>query len=389
MKNNKDGNDLSAVEMFAGIGGFRLAAEEHGIETVWANDVDENACIAYRDRFGDEELVEGDIRQLHDEIPSHDVLTAGFPCQSFSAAGKKQGLRDPRGHLFEEVIRVLDAHEPSYFILENVRRLLTMEKGSHFATILHELTQRPYRVEWRLLNATDFGLPQNRQRIVITGIHERIGTWKDGVTSRLASSEDLAEVPEDLRLVAHDFNEWTPIVEHGRKFPRWGLSREGRFIGHTLESFSESDACGLLRDLLQDEVDGSFDFTESTKERLSDNTPVNRFVNGVEVLSNQRGGARMGYTVFGVGGIAPTLTSSTSRHYERYKIGNQYRRLTNVEYARLQGFPDDHCEVISAYQQYFLYGNAVPPPMVSWVFKQLLEDDGVRLPKSRQMVLVS
>ena len=82
----------------------------------------------------------------------------------------------------------------------------------------------------------------------------------------------------------------------------------------------------------------------------------------------------MGYTVFGIDGIAPTLTAATSRHYERYKVGDQYRRLTNVEYARLQGFPDDHCSAVSVYNQYALYGNAVPPVLAGWVLDKILEN---------------
>jgi DNA (cytosine-5)-methyltransferase 1 len=79
----------------------------------------------------------------------------------------------------------------------------------------------------------------------------------------------------------------------------------------------------------------------------------------------------MGYTIFGTNGVAPTLTSTTSRHYERYRIGDRYRRLTNVEYARIQGFPDDHCRAVSVYDQYALFGNAVPPPLAGWVMDRL------------------
>ena len=123
---------------------------------------------------------------------------------------------------------------------------------------------------------------------------------------------------------------------------------------------------------MQKEVPTEFDFTESTVKRLKASTPVKRFVHGVEILSNQGGGARMGYTVFGTSGLAPTLTSTASRHYERYKIADRYRRLTNVEYARLQGFSDDHCSAVSVYDQYALYGNAVPPPMAVWVLKRAI-----------------
>jgi DNA (cytosine-5)-methyltransferase 1 len=90
----------------------------------------------------------------------------------------------------------------------------------------------------------------------------------------------------------------------------------------------------------------------------------------------------MGYTVFGINGVAPTLTSSQSRHYERYQIGSRYRRLTNIEYARIQGFPDHHCDVISPYNQYALFGNAVPPQMASWAVRRtLLAGEPIKLPR--------
>jgi DNA (cytosine-5)-methyltransferase 1 len=143
----------------------------------------------------------------------------------------------------------------------------------------------------------------------------------------------------------------------------------GRFYGADLNTFAAAMPCGRLDSVLQDNTPPEFDFTASTVERLKASKHVKRFVQGVEILSNQGGGARMGYTVFGISGLAPTLTSTASRHYERYKIGNCYRRLTNVEYARLQGFPDNHCSAVSVYDQYALYGNAVPAPMVAWVMK--------------------
>ena len=152
---------LRVVELFAGIGGFRLAADSLKLKTVWANDADRLACIVYGDRFGD--IACADVRECLGDVPAHDLLTAGFPCQPFSSAGKKHGIRDPRGSLFESIVEILDRHRPRFFLLENVKRLLTMERGYHFATILASLAEIGYRVEWRLVNAKDLGLPQNRR----------------------------------------------------------------------------------------------------------------------------------------------------------------------------------------------------------------------------------
>jgi DNA (cytosine-5)-methyltransferase 1 len=376
---------LKTVELFAGIGGFRLACDAKGFETIWANDLDPKACTVYRARFGHAALREGDIRTLSGEIPDHDLLTGGFPCQPFSSAGKKSGIRDPRGTLFQTIVEIVRAHEPSFFVLENVKRLLSMEDGSHFATILEALASLDYRIEWRVLNAMHFGLPQNRQRVVIVGTHQRALSSRKWDRVLLASSEDLLALSDlERSIFLAGRGRWTAIELHARRFPWWGIALDGRFFGADLLAFTSASQMPSLNSILQDnhDVGPEFDFTDSTKDRLKDNVPVNRFVQGVQILSNQGGGARMGYTIFGVDGVAPTLTAATSRHYERYSIGGRFRRLTNVEYARLQGFPDNHCREISVYDQYVLFGNAVPPPLISWVLDRM-RSSGASLPKQR------
>ena len=361
----------ATVELFAGIGGFRLAADRNDIQTLWANDICPKACQVYRSQFGDAEIRQGDIRELTHEIPSHDLLTAGFPCQPFSSAGQKKGFRDPRGILFSVIIDVLRKHRPHYFILENVKRLLLMEKGVHFATVLSALTELGYQIEWRLVNTRHFGLAQNRERVLILG---SLDVQDNCPTIRLAESTDLCEGLESNFRWLTDMSSWLEIEKHSRRFANWGLAFRQRFFSCHLECFSEAKPVVALRSVLQPTVDPIFDFTESTLQRLEESTQINRFLDGVQLLYNQKRGARMGYTVFGIDGIAPTLTAATSRHYERYKVGDQYRRLTNVEYARLQGFSDDHCSAVSVYNQYPLYGNAIPPVFASWVLDKILRD---------------
>jgi len=366
---------MTSVELFAGIGGFRIAADACGLRTIWANDLCSMASAVYRSAFGGSEFVEGDIDSLIGTIPSHDVLTGGFPCQPFSSAGKKQGIKDPRGTLFNRIIDVVERHRPRIFVLENVKRLLTMDKGIHFATILNALARLDYDIEWRLLNATDFGLPQNRYRVFIVGVRSDL-SLKDGrVPIRLAIADELAGAGNGKRSRLQDYRTWKPILRHGLKFPGWGVTKKGKFFSHEIVSFAEAIGCPRLHTMLQppEEVDSQFDFTESTLSRLQRSEEVNRYVDGVEILSNQGGGARMGYTVFGTNGIAPCLTATPSRHYERYKVGSVYRRLTNIEYARLQGFPENHCAAVSVYNQYQLYGNAVPPLLATWVIKKAME----------------
>ena len=366
---------MKAIELFAGIGGFRLACDAKGIHTIFANDIKPTACSVYVDKFGESELRIGDLSEYMSEIPQHDLLTGGFPCQPFSSAGKKRGIRDPRGTLFEKIVDVLTRCRPEYFVLENVKRLLSMENGEHFATILDKLSILGYCIEWRLLNAMDFGLPQNRQRIFITGI--RIAGAPQYV--RLVRKTELEELPNEVLFKIRNYSSWASISDHGKAFPNWGLAYQGRFSGASINNFAEKMPSVLLKDVLQDEVPPEFDFTDATKTRMDQSKVIQKYVQGVEIISNQEGGARMGYTIFGTNGVAPTLTASSSRHYERYRIGNKYRRLTNVEYARIQGFPDDHCRAATVYTQYELIGNAVPPQMASWVIGRLL-NDGIAVP---------
>ena len=379
-------NLVTTVELFSGIGGFRIAADQLGLVTLFANDINPTSCNVYQSNFGGEGLFNGDITNLIGMIPKHDVLTGGFPCQPFSAAGKKRGTRDPRGTLFQSIVNIIKDKTPEYFILENVKRLLTMEDGAHFATILAALSDLDYWIEWRVLNAKDFGLAQNRERILICGrkITSRIDISEMAIP-RLAELTELATSLNSFELLKSDPNQWKNIETHGRKFLNWGMAIEGKYFDMNIIN----NACIFQRVLLQDILETmppkEYDLTESTLSRLANNTPVNKFIRGVEVISNQAGGARMGYTIFGVNGIAPTLTASTSRHYERYYDGSIYRRLTPIEYARLQGFPDLHCQNALKYYQYSLLGNAVPPPIVKWVMQKWLQD----LPKLETLELPS
>lgn len=364
---------ISAIELFAGIGGFRIACDELGITTIWANDMKQKACGVYRKQFGTSELIEGDIKSLKTMIPSgFDILTAGFPCQPFSGAGKKKGVFDVRGTLFRDIIEIVEKRQPKAFILENVKRILGMQKGGTFKTILTELTSLNYQIEWRVVNCRSFGLAQNRERIIIIGLRKDI----------MSENKILHDIASD------DYSSLKGVKsckleDHKGPFRFWGRLEGDIVLEQKLSSGVSEFGDSKLKDFLQkpSEVSERFDFTESTIERLGGNTPRNKFVNDVEILSNQEGGRRMGYTIFGENGIAPTLTATTSRIYERYKIGDLYRILTNVEYGRLQGFPDGHCdkmiiggnaELLSPYEQYPLYGNAIPPHLGKWALEIVL-----------------
>jgi DNA (cytosine-5)-methyltransferase 1 len=243
-----------------------------------------------------------------------------------------------------------------------------MEGGVHFKVILSELCIDGYWVEWRLLNAKHFGLAQNRERVIIVGVADvHNGSFLHTVQNRsvLLTDSDIAKLA--LGEANSITDALTPLNAFRTKFQNWGVAYEGRVLTQSIPEMPYQEPPVLLQQILENNPDPSFDLTERTLTWIHENTQVNDFINGVEILSNQEGGRRMGYTIFGTRGLAPTVTATTSRHYERYLVDGRYRRLTNVEYARLQGFPDNWCRVAPVYDQYSLFGNAVPPMMINWV----------------------
>jgi DNA (cytosine-5)-methyltransferase 1 len=158
------------IELFAGIGGFRIALERQGFTCLWANEMDAKACDVYESQWPDGTLVRGDINDVDiRKIPKHDVLVGGFPCQPFSYAGSHGGFSDTRGTLFFKIAEILKIKRPKSFIFENVKGLLSHDSGRTFSTILCTLDELGYDAEWRVLNSKDFGVPQNRERVYITG----------------------------------------------------------------------------------------------------------------------------------------------------------------------------------------------------------------------------
>ncbi|MDY4369952.1 DNA cytosine methyltransferase [Pectobacterium brasiliense] len=363
---------MKSVELFSGIGGFRIACDELGIDTVWANDIDDNAAKVYMDNFPGTNYFNGDINSYISEIPDHDLLTGGFPCQPFSSAGKKLGINDVRGTLFSSIVEIIKNKNPNFFVLENVKRLLSMDNGLHFSTILNALSSAGYFVEWRLLNAIDFGLPQNRERVIIIGWRSDFGKEK---YPRMLPQKDIENISYKQSENIRNFSTWTNFEDHRLKFKSWGCAYQGKFIDLDVKRFTMALPFKRLFEVLEECPSENFFFNEDTIKRIKDSIKVNKYFNGVEIKYNQKGGARMGYSIFGVNGVAPTLTSSTSRHYERYEVDGYYRRLTNIEYARIQGFPDNHCRCVSVYDQYVLFGNAVPPILVKWAINQLINNE--------------
>ena len=162
---------VTFADLFCGIGGFHYAAEAHGMDCVFACDSDPHARRQYESNFGIEPR--GDIREIaSDDIPEHDLLFAGFPCQPFSVIGKSGGMDDDRGSLIGEIVRILRDRKPKAFVLENVPRLATMNGGRALDCIRGMIADAGYLVECRILDARDYGLPQSRRRLIMVGFRD-------------------------------------------------------------------------------------------------------------------------------------------------------------------------------------------------------------------------
>ena len=164
---------LKIIDLFAGIGGIRLGFEKIGVECVFSSEWDKHAQDMYEENYGERPF--GDINDIDPkEIPDHDFLLAGFPCQPFSIAGKQLGFADTRGTLFFNIEKILEEKSPYGFLLENVSRLVTHDKGRTFKVIIDKLENLGYTVYYKVLNTIDYGLPQLRKRIYIVGFKDNL-----------------------------------------------------------------------------------------------------------------------------------------------------------------------------------------------------------------------
>jgi DNA (cytosine-5)-methyltransferase 1 len=190
---------LKFIDLFCGIGGFRIAGQlacvERGIDPtcVFSSDIDPDAQVAYEANFG--ERPHGDITEIHErDVPDHDLLLAGFPCQAFSICGDQRGFEDTRGTLFFNIARIIKEKRPPAFVLENVKQLRSHNGGHTLYRIMETLRELGYSVDYRILNALDFGLPQKRERIFIVGFRERRDhTWPKGGVPMKPLSDVLDE----------------------------------------------------------------------------------------------------------------------------------------------------------------------------------------------------
>lgn len=194
------------IDLFAGIGGFRVAAnnvfKKHKLasECVFSSEIDEFAQKMYLANFGEKPF--GDISQINGDIPQHDILFAGFPCQPFSIIGNGKGFEDIRGTLFFEIVRILRYTKPKAFILENVKRLKSHQDGHTFKKICGALRELGYWIDYKVLNALDYGLPQKRERIFIIGYFKPVNFIWPPKKSKMKPLDKILERNVDKKYFA-------------------------------------------------------------------------------------------------------------------------------------------------------------------------------------------
>jgi DNA (cytosine-5)-methyltransferase 1 len=190
-----------SIDLFAGIGGIRLGFDQafkDDIETVFISEWDEKAQETYYANFGHNLEIAGDITKIDEkDIPAHDILLAGFPCQAFSLAGQRKGFDDARGTLFFDVARIAKHHQPKVIFAENVKNLVNHDRGRTFKVIKAILTDLGYTVFNKVLNSKDFGVPQNRERIYIVAFRNDIAPLGFRFPEKTDSTKVIGDILED------------------------------------------------------------------------------------------------------------------------------------------------------------------------------------------------
>lgn len=298
------------IDLFAGIGGVRIAFSRVGGKCVFSSEIDEHCQKMYENYFG--EKPSGDITKIDAKnIPDHDILTGGFPCQAFSIIGGRRGFADTRGTLFFDIERVLQEKRPKAFLLENVRNLIVHDQGRTFTVIKNRLEALGYFVHFKVLNGLDFGVPQKRERIIIVGFQKN-----------------------------HPFH--FPTGDH--------LSKK------------------TLADILEDDHNVSPDYflSEYKKEKITIQlTEQNKQAPNYPTIWHENKAGNLG--------IHPFSCALRAGGSYNYLLVNGKRRPTAREMFRLQGFPDDYQIIVPLAQARKQAGNTVVIPKIQAVAEAIVE----------------
>ena len=307
---------IKVIDLFAGVGGIRLGFEQafNDVHCVFTSEIDKFAVQTYQANFGDE-VVHGDITKIATkDIPSHDILLAGFPCQPFSQAGLKKGFNDTRGTLFFDIERILLEKRPKAFLLENVKQLKGHDNGHTLKTILEHLKVAGYETHFQVLRARDFDVPQNRERIYIVGFLRHGLSFNFPKPSLIKTQVgDILDKTVDRKYTISD------KLWEGHQRRKTENKLKGKGFGYGL-------------------FDRDSEYTNTISARY--------YKDGSEILIKQ--------------------------------TNENPRKLTPREAARLQGFPESYHIVVSNVQAYKQFGNSVSVPVIKAIaleMKNALSED--------------
>jgi DNA (cytosine-5)-methyltransferase 1 len=315
------------ADLFAGIGGFRIAFQNLGCKCVFSSEIDPYSRKTYQTNFGD--VPDGDITLIPAaQIPDHDILTAGFPCQAFSIAGRKAGFEDARGTLFFEIARIIKEKKPKAFFLENVKGLMSHNKGKTISIMLDILrNELNYFVpQPQIVNAKNFGVPQNRERVFIIGFRKDLGINSFDYPTPSLSIPRFIDIKEKNPVSVKYYlsNQYlNTLISHKKRH-----EEKGNGFGYTVirdDSIANAIVIGGMgkeRNLVID-------------ERITDFTPVTKIKGDV----NREG----------------------------------IRRMTPREWARLQGFPESFEIKVSDAQAYKQFANSVAIPAIQSTGAKIIE----------------
>jgi DNA (cytosine-5)-methyltransferase 1 len=422
---------FSFIDLFSGVGGFRIALEKLGGKCVGYSEIDKNAIEVYRNNFSSkEEVYFGDITKI-EKLPKADIFVGGVPCQAWSVAGSKKGFDDPRGKLWEDCIRLVKKSKPKAFVFENVKGLYDPRNKSSLNLIINEFTKCGYDVFHKLLNAYDFGLPQNRDRIFIVGVHKKFKINFNFPSPR-ESTIPLYKIFKDIKFNKDHLKKinFLPRDLFGERIPasRNRFQRENElndfFIfcdtrnGHsTIHSWDirktsqkEKDICMTILKNRRKKIYGEWDGNPLSYKDLIKLIPnlnkmdLDKLIEKKILVQEQNEKYELYHTKnsAGIDGvyrvflpqseIFSTITATENRDYiatksitgknpDDYKmkfikeiyLKKKFRLITGRESARLQGFPEIfkiHKNEKIAKKQ---LGNAVPTNVVFYLVKELIK----------------
>jgi DNA (cytosine-5)-methyltransferase 1 len=374
---------LTAVSLFAGVGGFDLAFKRAGIKVTAAVEIDKKCRDVLASKFPETKLFD-DVKEVTGEqlkstgfIPERGIIAGGFPCQDLSIAGLRKGLGGERSGLFHEIIRLTDELKPQFLILENVAGLLSSQQGKDMGIVITALVERGYGVCWRMLDSQNYGVPQRRRRIFIVaslGDHRRpveilfereSGFWnletsrkkRKTVTRKAETSIAVNSFQKAKRAQSvDDYESWVEAE-----------------IVPTLNVFDSGDS-RTTTIVTQEPVlfEGNRVGDPRVHEKVSPSVIARWGTGGNNVPLTLA--QRQSNSEFVIDKISSTVTAHEHKQFSDLIINEPVvRRLTPKECERLQGFPDDWTASQADSSRYKMMGNAVTVPVVEWIARRMVK----------------